>query len=85
MYKYSGSKPHSPPQPTTCTGLRCGFQNPHPPTTVGQPTPQPRPGKPVNQINPVSVSNPNKTNTGNSGPVILYRQKDADGGHGKAH
>jgi hypothetical protein len=79
----SSMKQQTPPPP--CIGARCSLRNPHPPTTVGQPTPQPRPGKPVNQINPVSVSNPNKTNSGNSGPVILYRQKDADGGHGKGH
>jgi hypothetical protein len=77
------TKQQTPPLP--CYGVRCPLRNPHPPTTVGQPTPQPRPGKPVNQINPVSVSNPNKTNTGSGGPVIQYRQKDADGGHGKGH
>jgi len=54
----------------------------NPPTTVGQPTPKPRPGKPITQVNPVSVSNPNQTTPGN-GPVLLYRQNSSGGGHGK--
>jgi hypothetical protein len=72
-------KQQTPPPP--CTGIHCTLRNPHPPTTVGPPARKPRPVKPVN---PVGVSNPNKTNT-NSGPVILYRKNDAGGGQGKGH
>jgi hypothetical protein len=68
----------TPPPP--CTGIHCTVGNPHPPTTLGPPTRKPRPVKPVK---PVGVSNPNKTNTGDSGPVILLRKNDSGGqGHG---
>jgi hypothetical protein len=70
--------------PPPCYGAGCPLRNRHPPTTVGQPTPKPPLGKPT-QVNPVSVSNPNQTNTGNSGPVLLYRQNSTGGGHGKGH
>ncbi len=66
------TKQQTPPPP--CYGAGCPLRNRHPPTTVGQPTPRPRPRKPVTQVNPVSVSNPNNPNGGNNGPVILYRQ-----------
>jgi hypothetical protein len=73
-------KQQTPPPP--CTGIHCTLRNPHPPTSVGPPTRKPRPVKPVK---PVGVSNPNKTNTGNSGPVILYRKNGSDGAQGKGH
>jgi hypothetical protein len=74
------NKQQTPPPP--CEGIHCTLRNPHPPTTVGPPARKPRPVKPVN---PVGVSNPNKTNSGNSGPVILYRKNDSGGGQGKGH
>ena len=73
-------KQQTPPPP--CTGIHCTLRNPHPPTTVGPPTRKPRPVRPVK---PVGVSNPNKTDTGNSGPVILYRKNDSGSGHSKGH
>jgi hypothetical protein len=73
------AKQQTPPPP--CRGIRCTLGNPHPPTTVGPTTPRPRPVRPVQ---PVGVSNPNKTNTGNSGPVILLR-KNESGGQGHGH
>jgi hypothetical protein len=73
------SKQQTPPPP--CRGIHCTLGKPHPPTSVGPTTPRPRPVKPVE---PVGVSNPNKTTTGTSGPVILLRQHDS-GGHGHAH
>jgi hypothetical protein len=69
------TKQQTPPPP--CTGPTCNLRNPHPPTTVSAPPPPPSPTKPVD---PVNVSNPNKTTTGNS-PVILERGSGS-GGHG---
>lgn len=65
--------------PPPCRGIHCTFRNPHPPTTVGPPTRKPSPGQPVK---PVGVSNPNKTT---NAPVILDRQNDSGGGHGRGH
>jgi hypothetical protein len=74
------SEQQTPPPP--CRGIHCTLRNPHPPTSVGPTTPRPRPVKPVE---PVGVSNPNKTNTGTSGPVILLRKNDSGGGQGQEH
>ena len=69
------SKQQTPPPP--CTGIHCTLRDPHPPTSVGPTTPLPRPVKPVE---PVGVSNPNKTNTGTGEPTILLRRNDSGGG-----
>jgi len=74
------SKQQTPPPP--CTGIHCTLRNPHPPTSVGPTTPRPRPVKPVQ---PVGVSNPNKTNTGTGEPTILLRKNDSGGGPGQEH
>jgi hypothetical protein len=73
------TKQQTPPPP--CTGFRCTLHNPHPPTTVGPTTQRPRPYKPVD---PVGLSNPNKTTTGNN-PVILERGHESGGGQGHGH
>lgn len=81
-YWYSGDNPQSigrPNPPPPCTGIRCTLRNPHPPTTVGRPTRKPRPVKPVN---PVGVSNPNKTT---NAPVILLRKNKSGSGQGHGH
>jgi hypothetical protein len=71
------NRQQTPPPP--CRGIHCTLRNPRPPTSVGPTTPRPRPVKPVE---PVGVSNPNKTNTGASEPVILLRKNDSGGqGH----
>lgn len=76
-------KQQTPPPP--CTGVRCTIRNPHPPTTVSDPTQPRRPVKPK-PVKPVSVSNPNKTGTGNSEPVILLRKNEPGGQRqGKGH
>ena len=67
------NKQQTPPPP--CTGIRCGLRGANPPTTVGPPARNPAPVKPVQ---PVGVSNPNKTSTGNA-PVILERKNDPGG------
>jgi hypothetical protein len=77
-------KQQSPPPP--CTGIRCTLRPTHPPTTVSDPAHPPR--HPIEPVNPVGVSNPNKTESGNSGPVILLRKNDSGGGgqgHGHGH
>ena len=71
------NKQQTPPPP--CRGIHCTLHNPHPPTTVGPPTRKPRP---VNPVKPVGVSNPNKTPPA---PVVLFRQNDSGGGHGRGH
>jgi hypothetical protein len=53
----------------------------NPPTTVGPPTREPRP---VHPVKPVGVSNPNKTDSGNGG-VILLREHNGSGGRGHGH
>ena len=61
-------KKQGAPQP--CTGVRCSLptHNPHPPTTVSDPTPPSHgPVKPVEPVKPVGVSNPNQTNSGTNG------------------
>jgi hypothetical protein len=69
--------------PPSCVGIRCSLPLGHtPPTTVSDPNPKPRgPIKPVGQVGPVNVSNPNKT----TGPVILLRKTDSGGGGGHGH
>ncbi len=73
----STTKQQTPPPP--CRGIHCSLRNPHPPTTVGQPTRTPRP---VTPVNPVGLSNPNKTT---NAPVILLRKNDSGGGQGRGH
>src|SRR5260370_40839771 len=73
-------KQQTPPPP--CRGIHCTLGKPHPPTSVGPTTPLPRP---VNPAEPVGVSNPNKTNSGTSGPVILLRKNDSGGRQRHGH
>lgn len=75
------SKQQSPPPP--CRGIRCTLRPTHPPTTVSDPAHPPR--HPVEPVKPVGVSNPDKTGTGTSGPVILLRKNDSGGGQGQEH
>jgi hypothetical protein len=70
-------KQQTPPPP--CRGIHCTLRNPHPPTIVGEPTRTPRP---VTPVNPVGLSNPNKTT---NAPVILLRKNDSGGGQGRRH
>src|SRR5260370_1449718 len=71
--------PNQPPPPPPAQLFSPGRSRP-PPQRVGPTTPRPRP---VKRAEPVGVSNPNKTNTGTSGPVILLRKNDSGGqGHG---
>lgn len=53
----------------------------NPPTTVGPPTRKPRP---VHPVKPVGVSNPNKTDSGNGGAILL-RKNDSGGRQGHGH
>lgn len=53
----------------------------NPPTTVGRPTRKPRP---VHPAKPVGVSNPNKTDSGNGGAILL-RKNDSGGRQGHGH
>jgi hypothetical protein len=75
------TKQQTPPPP--CRGIHCTLRPTHPPTTVSDPAHPPR--HPVEPVKPVGVSNPNKTNTGNGGPVILLRKNDSGNGQGHGH
>jgi hypothetical protein len=79
----NGTKNRQQTPPPPCTGIRCTLPKAHPPTSVS-PTTTKRP-RPVKPVAPVGVSNPNKTNTGDSGSEILLRKNDSGGGknHGR--
>src|SRR5580704_1182351 len=72
-----GTKKQQSPPPS-CTGVRCTLRNPHPPTTVSDPS-QPPPAVKPTPVKPVGVSNPNKTDGGNGEPVILLRKNETGG------
>lgn len=72
------SKQQSQTPPPPCTGVRCTLPKAHPPT-VASPTTNKRP-RPVKPAEPVGVSNPNKTTTGNNGEILL-RKNDTGGDH----
>ena len=81
-YWVNGASKVGRPDPTNPTKGTIGpGRLKNPPTTVGPPTRKPRP---VHPVKPVGVSNPNKTDSGNGGAILL-RKNDSGGRQGHGH
>jgi hypothetical protein len=81
-YWHDGASLRQPNPPNPSQGT-VGPGRVNPPTSVSDPTPPSH--QPVVPVKPVSVSNPNKTSSSNSGPVILLRKNDSGGGQEYGH